>query len=215
MKLQIATIAILSVLCNVQAFTGPSSSATQGTRTSSSSLLLSMSTSNNEDNSNDHNNLEKNTSRRAAISTMASSLLLPLLTLSQQPQAAFAARREPLPEYLTEPTEEFKNSERQRDEFRRAQLIVKRKFNTVLDRLTFESKTEEELVADLRELKQLVIETEGLPLGIKKDEMVKIIRAKKAKGFWPTNVEIAYQKLTFEIQYQQSPNKDKDLANPL
>lgn len=125
------------------------------------------------------------------------------------------ARREPLPEYLTEPTEAFKESERQRDEFRRAQLVAKRKFNDVLDRLTFESKTEEELRDDLQDLKQLVIETEGLPLGVKKEELVKIIRAKKAKGFWPTSVEYAYQALTREIAYQQSPNRDKDIANPL
>lgn len=118
-------------------------------------------------------------------------------------------------EYLTEPTEAFKESERQRDEFRRNQLLIKKKFNLVLDRLTFESKTADELVADLKDLQDLVISTEGLPLGVKKDEMVKIIRAKKAKGFWPTEVEYAYQALIREIAYQQSPNRDKDLANPL
>jgi hypothetical protein len=118
-------------------------------------------------------------------------------------------------EYLTEPTEEFKESERLREEFRRKQLELKREFNKVLDRLTFESSTEEQLINDLNDLKKLVIYTEGLPLGIKKEELVKIIRAKKAKGNWPTNVEIAYQSLTREIAYQQSPNKDKDVANPL
>ncbi len=64
-------------------------------------------------------------------------------------------------------------------------------------------------------MQSLVITTEGMPLGVKKDEMVKIIRAKKAKGFWPTDVEYAYQALIREIAYQQSPNRDKDLANPL
>ena len=123
--------------------------------------------------------------------------------------------REARPEYLTEPTDDFKESERQRDEFRRNQLIIKKKFNAVLDRLTFESKSEEELKTDLVELRQLVTSTEGLPLGIKKEELVKIIRAKKAKGFWPTSVEVAYQALTTEIAFQQSPNRDKDTANPL
>lgn len=118
-------------------------------------------------------------------------------------------------EYLTEPTEEFKESERLREDFRRKQLEIKREFNKVLDRLTFESTTEDQLINDLVDLKKLVIYTEGLPLGIKREELVKIIRAKKAKGFWPTNVEIAYQNLTREISYQQSPNKDKDVANPL
>ena len=163
-------------------------------------------------------NTDNNTDRRQALSKLVSGLSIAtttaFTTTTLSPQPAFA-KREPLPEYLTEPTDEFKESERQRDEFRRRQLAVKRKFNTVLDRMTFESKTEEQLIEDLKELRYLVIETEGLPLGIKKDEMIKIIRAKKAKGFWPTNVEIAYQKLTSEIAYQQSPNREKDLANPL
>lgn len=118
-------------------------------------------------------------------------------------------------EYLTEPTEAFKESERQRDLFRRNQLLIKKQFNLVLDRLTFESKTGEEIVGDLKALQNLVISTEGLPLGIKKDEIVKIIRAKKAKGFWPTEVEYAYQAFIREIAFQQSPNREKDTANPL
>lgn len=117
--------------------------------------------------------------------------------------------------YLTEPTDEFKESERQRMEFRKRQLLLKGDFVAVLARLTGESKTEEELVRDLEELRGLVVKTGGLPLGIKKDEMYKVIRSKKAKGFWPTNVEIAYQGLKSEVAYQQSPNTEKDLENPL
>jgi len=117
--------------------------------------------------------------------------------------------------YLTEPTEEFKESERQRMEFRKKQLMEKAAFVKVLARLTTESSTEDELVADLKELRALVTETAGLPLGIKKEEMFKVIRSKKAKGFWPTDVEIAYQSLKSEIRYQQSPNTEKDLENPL
>lgn len=117
--------------------------------------------------------------------------------------------------YLTEPTEEFKESERLRMEFRKKQLVLKGEFVKVIARLTTESMTEEELIRDLQELKALVIKTGGLPLGIKKDELYKVIRSKKAKGFWPTDVEIAYQKLKSEIAYQQSPNTEKDLENPL
>jgi len=117
--------------------------------------------------------------------------------------------------YLAEPTDEFKESERQRAEFRKAQLEIKKNFDVVLTRLTTQSKTEEELETDLKELKYLVTRTGGLPLGIKKDDLVKAIRSKKAKGFWPTNVEYAYQALIREIAYQQSPNKDKDIENPL
>ena len=76
-------------------------------------------------------------------------------------------------------------------EFRKKQLALKGEFVKVLARLTQESSTEEDLVGDLTELRKLVIQTEGLPLGIKKEEMYKVIRSKKAKGFWPTNVEIA------------------------
>ena len=103
-----------------------------------------------------------------------------------QPQIATAFET-----YLTEPTDEFKESERQRMEFRKKQLQFKAAFVEVLARLTGESKTEEELITDLKELKSLVTATGGLPLGIKKEDMYKVIRSKKAKGFWPTDVEIA------------------------
>ena len=76
-------------------------------------------------------------------------------------------------------------------EFRKKQLVLKGEFVKVLVRLTGESSTEEELVKDLTELRNLVVATGGLPLGIKKEDMYKVIRGKKAKGFWPTNVEIA------------------------
>ena len=132
--------------------------------------------------------------------------------------ASVAASSSPalaLETYLTEPTEEFKESERQRLEFRKKQLALKGEFVTVIARLTTESKTEEQLIADLNELRALVVKTGGLPIGIKKEEMYKVIRGKKAKGFWPTDVEIAYQGLKSEIRYQQSPNTEKDLENPL
>lgn len=76
-------------------------------------------------------------------------------------------------------------------EFRKAQLELKGEFVKVLARLTTDSKTEEELVNDLKELRALVVRTGGLPQGIKKEDMYKIVRGKKAKGFWPTDVEIA------------------------
>ena len=117
--------------------------------------------------------------------------------------------------YLTEPTEEFKESERQRMEFRKKQLLIKSEFVKVLAHLTTEASSEEELISDLKTLKGLVIETGGLPLGIKKEDMYKVIRGRKAKGSWPTDVEIAYQKLKAEVAYQQSPNTEKDLENPL
>ncbi|KAL9185041.1 hypothetical protein ACHAXT_002818 [Thalassiosira profunda] len=150
------------------------------------------------------------TSRRAMLGASLSTSLAALTALSAPAQPATA-----IDTYLTEPTEDFKESERQRMEFRKKQLVLKGEFVKVLARLTGESSTEEQLVTDLTELRKLVVETGGLPLGIKKEDMYKVIRSKKAKGFWPTNVEIAYQGLKSEVSYQQSPNTEKDLENPL
>lgn len=126
-----------------------------------------------------------NTSRRSMLTTtLATVVTTAALTTTPQIATAFET-------YLTEPTDEFKESERQRMEFRKKQLQFKAAFVEVLARLTGESKTEEELIADLKELKSLVTATGGLPLGIKKEDMYKVIRSKKAKGFWPTDVEIA------------------------
>eukprot|EP00956_Cyclotella_meneghiniana_P026348 scaffold56688_cov69-Cyclotella_meneghiniana.AAC.7 len=141
--------------------------------------------------------------------TMLSNSLTGLLTLAA-PINAMA-----LETYLTEPTDEFKESERQRMEFRKKQLAKKSEFVKVLAHLTTEASTPDELEADLKSLRLLVLETGGLPLGIKKEDMYKVIRGRKAKGPWPTDVEIAYQKLKAEVAYQQSPNTEKDLENPL
>ena len=95
--------------------------------------------------------------------------------------------------YLTEPTEEFKENERKAMEFRRQQLEIKQKFTTVLTRLnSAECKTEQDICNALKELRSLVVSTGGLPNGLKKEELIKQVRSKKAKGFWPTNAEIAY-----------------------
>jgi hypothetical protein len=125
-------------------------------------------------------------SRRAALASMTRSA-------ATATAAAIVASRpaHAIDTYLTEPTEEFKESERQRMEFRKVQLGLKADFVAVLARLTSVSSTESELIADLVELRELVIKTGGLPLGIKKEDMYKVIRSKKAKGYWPTNVEIA------------------------
>lgn len=121
-------------------------------------------------------------SRREWISSAATVVALGI------PQISSAA---PRPTYLVEPTEEFKANEAKAMEFKRQQLLIKKEFVTVLDRLVAEPNDEEALVNDLTELKFLVAKTGGLPLGIKKEELYKMIRTKKAKGFWPTAVEYA------------------------
>ena len=151
--------------------------------------------------------------RRQAFSRVAATFLTTgVLSTIVSPQVAVAGSR---PEYLTEPTDEFKESERQRAEFRAVQLQIKKKFVDNLERITKTAKTEDELRIALEDLKNLITESAGLPLGIKKDDIVKQVRSRKAQGFWPTSVEYAYQAVIREIAYQQSPNKDKDIANPL
>ena len=130
-------------------------------------------------------------SRRAAFGSIGTSAAAAAVVASSSFLLLPTSPASAIDTYLTEPTEDFKESERQRMEFRKKQLTLKAGFVKVLARLTGESTTEEELVGDLKELKSLVTETGGLPLGIKKEDMFKVIRSKKAKGFWPTNVEIA------------------------
>ena len=110
--------------------------------------------------------------------------------------------------------DEFKANEAKAMEFKRQQLAVKKEFNIALDKFLSEANDEDSLVKDLNELQKLVVRAAGLPLGIKKEELFKIIRSKKAKGFWPTPVEIAYQSLQGEIRFQQNPNIDKEMGNP-
>lgn len=155
------------------------------------------------------------TTRRESLASLLTSAIALTAAGTGLSSPAPSSAREALPEYLSEPTDAFKESERQRDEFRRKQLLVKKQFNDSFAKITFDSNTEDEIRGDLENLKQLIITTGGLPIGIKKEDMVKIIRAKKAKGFWPTSVEYAYQALIRELAYQQSPNKDKDVSNPL
>jgi hypothetical protein len=59
--------------------------------------------------------------------------------------------------------------------------------------------------------------TGGLPVGLKFDDIKKTVRRKKADfgKSWTTQEEIAYQALCREISFQQNPNKDKDMGNPL
>lgn len=129
--------------------------------------------------------LEMTNSRRNVLSQIAVWTAIGTTTASSPSLA--------LETYLTEPTEEFKENERKAMEFRRQQLEIKQKFTTVLTRLnSAECKTEQDIVDALKELRALVVSTGGLPGGLKKEDLIKQVRSKKAKGFWPTNAEIAY-----------------------
>jgi hypothetical protein len=99
-------------------------------------------------------------------------------------------------------------------EFKRAQLERKKSFLAVLEKLETDPNDESLLATDLDNMKKLVRAQSGLPMGVTQEELVKRVRRRKAKRYWTTNVEIAYQDLLQEIRYQQSPNTEKDMDNP-
>jgi hypothetical protein len=94
------------------------------------------------------------------------------------------------PKYLTEPTDEFKENERISMAFKREQLQRKQEFQRILDKLQNDPADAAVMAGDLEELRRLVRVGGGLPLGITKQNVVKQVRLKKAKKFWPTIVEI-------------------------
>ena len=114
------------------------------------------------------------------------------------------------PTFLTDPTQEFKENETKAADFKRAQLKAKLEFQAALDKLQTDPNDGPTLAKDLDDLRYLVNKNVGLPLGISKEEVVKQVRRRKAKKFWPTEVEIAYQDLLYEIAKKQSPNTDRD-----
>lgn len=151
-------------------------------------------------------------SRRDVFETaFASATGMASLFVALAPQEAMA---EPRPTYLAEPTDEFKENEAKAMKFKREQLAIKKEFNEVLEAFLAEPNDEEAILKDIKRMQELVAKTGGLPLGIKVDQLFKKIRSKKAKGFWPTKCEIAYQSLQGEIRFQQSPNMDKEMGNP-
>lgn len=161
-----------------------------------------------------HSCVSLSAQRRDVLETafaFASATGMASMFVALAPQEAMA---EPRPMYLSEPTDEFKANEAKAMEFKRVQLSRKKEFNTVIEKFLAESNDEILIVKDLNDMQNLVAKIGGLPLGIKKDELFKIIRTKKAKGFWPTKCEIAYQSLQGEIRFQQSPNLDKEMGNP-
>jgi len=133
------------------------------------------------------------------------------IVASSSPTPANAAGYEN--EWLSEPTEEFLKNEAKAAEFKREQLKIKFSLQKILDRLVKESKTEEELVKDLYDISDLIGEFGGLPLGIKKEDVYKQVRSKKSKGFWPTNVEVAYQDLIIEIAKTQSTSSRSGVSD--
>lgn len=119
------------------------------------------------------------------------------------------------PMYLTEPTEEFKQSESKATNFKRQMLQQKQEFLQLLETFETDPNDETKLQQDLIAMRLSVRKQGGLPTGIPQQDLVKRIRRrKKTTKFWPTSVEIAYQDLLEEIAFLQSPNTEKDMDNP-
>ena len=95
------------------------------------------------------------------------------------------------PTWLTEPTEEFKESEQKAAEFKRKNLAVSKEFQTLLEAVTTSPNDETTLLRTLDSLRRLVKSNGGLPIGITKDAIIKTCRRRKSKKYWPTAVEVA------------------------
>jgi hypothetical protein len=95
------------------------------------------------------------------------------------------------PMYLVEPTEEFKKNEEKALEFKRQNIQIKKSFIDAIEKITTDPNESVVLANDLDRIRKLVTENRGLPEGITKDEIIRICRRRKAKKFWPTDVEIA------------------------
>lgn len=95
------------------------------------------------------------------------------------------------PTWLTEPTDEFKESEQKATEFKRKNLLISKQFQSLLSAITTAPDNEGTLIDSLDALRRLVKSNRGLPIGITKEEIVKTCRRRKAKKYWPTTVEVA------------------------
>lgn len=115
-----------------------------------------------------------------------------------QPNYSYEGRGGPT--YLTEPTPEFLDNEKKADVFRREQLAMKQEFKRVLDEFTSisysggkeDEETTKKLIASIEKLISLVKRQQGLPSGIQKESVYKLVRTKKKEGVWPTSVEYVY-----------------------
>ena len=117
--------------------------------------------------------------------------------------------------YLTEPTSEFKDEEKKVADFNKAQAKIRQEWDAIIGRLekTEDAATTEAVMKDLKGV--LTKYDQGIPRGVKKQELVKLARSKKyvLKGrkqiqlpTWSTDTEIAYQALIQEFNRQVLPN---------
>ncbi len=115
-----------------------------------------------------------------------------------QPNYSYEGRGGPT--YLTEPTQEFLDNEKKAESFRREQLALKQEFKRVLEEFSAisysggkeDDDTTKKIIDTLEKLTSLVKSQQGLPSGIQKEAVYKLVRAKKKEGVWPTSCEYRY-----------------------
>eukprot|EP01031_Cornospumella_fuschlensis_P042395 gene42395-51781_t len=115
-------------------------------------------------------------------------------------------------QYLTDPTEEFKEQEARSKAFDAAKNKVRQQWDAIMSR--FEgTENPEELAKALRDMKKFISDTNDIPVGVSKRSLVKNCRSKKfispksrkTKPFWTTQVEIEYQGLIQEFNRKLNP----------
>eukprot|EP01031_Cornospumella_fuschlensis_P039061 gene39061-47522_t len=127
--------------------------------------------------------------------------------ISLSSRAAYAGLQ-----YLTDPTEEFKEQEARSKAFDAAKSKVRQQWDSIMSR--FEgTENPEELAKALRDMKKFISDTNDIPVGVSKRSLVKTCRSKKfispksrkTKTFWTTQVEIEYQGLIQEFNRKLNP----------
>ena len=117
--------------------------------------------------------------------------------------------------YLKEPTSEFRDEEKKVADFNKAQAKIRQEWDAIIARLenSNDAATTEAAIKDLKGV--LTKYDQGIPAGVKKNELVKTARSKKyiLKGrkqiqlpTWSVDAEIAYQALIQEFNRQVLPN---------
>ena len=98
-------------------------------------------------------------------------------------------------DYLKEPTKEFIDEQKKVDEFKAAKMKIRNKWDSIIAKL--ESATNsEELEVNIKDLTSILVEMKDIPIGVKKESVVKICRKQKFAGtkkkqpIWTTEVFI-------------------------
>ena len=116
--------------------------------------------------------------------------------------------------FLKEPTQEFVEDEKKTKAFMAEQLKIKAKWDELLKKFDTEKEEPDLTEANLKALVAFLKPLDGIPVGLKKQTLVKICRAKKflnekkrkIKPTWTKECEIQYQLLILLFNEKVLPN---------